>query len=651
MYARSCPPIRSVPVGLAMTAGLFLALAAPVNASPMTNVVGSGWAWGSTLGNGSAVLGSAPTAVSMPAGVRFTAISAGNGDDLAIDSKGHAWAWGENLYGDLGNGTTTGSLTPVAVSMPPGVTFTAISAGDQGLTSDSLALDSTGHAWAWGANDSGELGNATTTGPDMCSGHPCSTTPVEVSMPLGVTFTDIAAGALISVALDSTGHAWAWGFNGDGELGNGTTTDSSIPVQVSMPNGVTFTRIAAGGEAAVALDSTGHAWAWGFNGDGELGNGSTTNSSVPAPVSMPSGVAFTSVALGSFNSLALDGAGHVWAWGTNQFGDLGTGTTAGPQVCVFPACSTTPVAVDTPHGVTFTAISAGQVDDLVLDSTGQAWAWGDNDSGQLGIGTTTGPELCGSLPCSSSPLAVSMPPGVIFTAVSEGNDTSLALSPEAPAKVATTTVLSSALDPAKVGQQVTYTATIGVVSPATGSPTGTVGFTDNGTPISGCSAVVLLASQASCTVTYAKTGSHVIVATYSGDANFAASTSPELGETVIFCSFDRFGCDLFGANLVNADLAGQTFALTNLAQGDLADADLKGTVLFLTNLDDANLTGANLVGAKVAFVDLSHVNFTNANLEGAIFLGVNVSGATWSNTICPDGTNSNADGGTCVGHL
>jgi alpha-tubulin suppressor-like RCC1 family protein len=404
------------------------------------------------LGNGTGVLGDAPVPVSMPLGVTFTAIAAGNGDDLAIDSTGHAWAWGSNLYGQLGNGTTTDSSVPVAVAMPKGVTFTAISAGDQGLTSDSLALDSTGHAWAWGFNGNGELGDGTTTGPDTCySGHPCSLTPVPVSMPKGVTFTSVSAGNSVSVALDSTGHAWGWGSNGDGELGNGTTTDSSVPVAVSMPQGVTFGEISAGGEAVLALDSTGHAWAWGFNGDGELGNGNTIDSFTPVEVSMPPGVTFTSVTLGSFNSLALDSTGHAWAWGTDQDGLLGIGTTSGPQNCIFPSCSTTPVAVSIPPGVILTAISAGSVDDLVLDSTGDAWAWGDNDSGQLGDGSTTGPGMCSGLPCSSTPVAVSMPPGVVFTAVSEGNGTGLALSQFGHVTITTTT-----LPPGTVGQPYSF---------------------------------------------------------------------------------------------------------------------------------------------------------------------------------------------------
>src|SRR5207237_1405942 len=133
---------------------------------------------------------------------------------------GPGWAWGWNAFGQLGNGTYTDSSTPVAVSMPSGVTFSAVAGG----LDCSLALDSSGHAWDWGSING-------------------SSNPVAVSMPTGVTFTAIAAGGYHSLALDSSGHAWAWGYNSSGQLGNGTTSSSSTPVPVIMPIGVTFTAI------------------------------------------------------------------------------------------------------------------------------------------------------------------------------------------------------------------------------------------------------------------------------------------------------------------------------------------------------------------------------------------------------------------------
>src|SRR5439155_509456 len=116
----------------------------------------------------------------------------------------------------------------------------------------------------------------------------------------------VSAGGAYSLALDSSGNAWAWGSNLFGQLGNGTANNSTVPVGVSMPSGVTFISAAAcNGNSSLALDSTGHAWAWGDNTHGQLGNGSTISSSVPARVSAPSGVTFSSASAGGTHSLAI----------------------------------------------------------------------------------------------------------------------------------------------------------------------------------------------------------------------------------------------------------------------------------------------------------------------------------------------------------
>src|ERR1035437_405360 len=454
-----------------LAAAALLVLAVLVSAPATTKAAtqppssGNAWAWGEgyfgQLGNGSTTASSTPVAVSMPAGVTFSAVSADGQHSLALDSSGHAWAWGNNLDGELGNGGATArSSTPVTVTMPAGVTFSAVAAG----SGDSLALDSSGHAWAWGGGWYGELGNGSTTN---------SSTPVAVSMPAGVTFSAVSAGGGNSPALHSSGHAWAWGYNGSGQLGNGSpnTTNSSTPVAVSMPAGVTFSAVAAGGDQSLALDSSGHAWAWGSD-----------NSSTPMAVTMPAGVTFIAVATGGGQCLALDSSGHAWAWGSN---------------------SSTPVAVTMPAGVTFRAVAAAASYSLALDSSGHAWAWG---SGPLGNGSTTD---------SSTPVAVTMPARATFSAVSAGYRHSLALA------VAPPTALTSSPNPSTVGQAVTYTATV--------SPTpdgGPVAFTDNNTTLSGCAAVAVNTStgKATCTTSYSAVGSHAIVASYSGDPNYASSS-------------------------------------------------------------------------------------------------------------------------------
>jgi alpha-tubulin suppressor-like RCC1 family protein len=436
-----------------LLAGSLVLIGANAPSAGAANAGQFAWAWGSVLGNGTSTLSATPVPVAMPRGVTFSEVSAGEVADLALVPSGQAWSWGSNTYGQLGIGSTREKNAPVRVSMPPGLKFTTVSAGDQGQAGDSLALDSTGHAWSWGFNVYGELGNGTTTGPDRCpSGHvsqqPCGTRPSPVLMPPGVTFKAISGGFTFTLALDSTGRAWSWGLNNFGQLGNGTTTGSTTcsglpctptPAAVSMPPGVTFTELAAGGESALALDSQGRVWSWGLNADGELGNGTTTNSSIPVQAMMPSGTTFTSMALGSFNSLALDTTGRAWSWGSNQSGELGTGTTGGPKTCNgnIP-CSPVPVAVAMPPGTTFSTVSAGEVNDQALDSNGDAWTWGSNISGQLGNGTTTGPDLCFGLPCSANPVAVLMPADVTFNAVSTGNGTALALTDHNPLAITST---------------------------------------------------------------------------------------------------------------------------------------------------------------------------------------------------------------------
>ena len=196
----------------------------------------------------------------------------------------------------------------------------------------------------------------------------------------------------------------------------------------------------------------------------------------------------------------------------------------------------------------------------------------------------------------------------------------------------TSTAIVSSPNPAAVGSPITLTAT---VSP---TPTGgTVSFTDNVAPISACEWLPLTGAIATCTVSYPSTGSHTIVASYSGTTGFAASTSPELSEVVTSTQCQTLsGCNLSGTDVTGVDLAGANLSGANLSGAYLTRADLTGA-----NLTDANLKNANL----------NTTNLTGATLTGAITTGATFKGTVWSNTICPDGTNSNTHGNTCGGHL
>lgn len=342
-------------------------------------------AWGE-LGDGTTELRIGPVAVSMPAGVTFVDIVASTNFTVALSSTGEAYAWGLNQLGQLGDGTTTSQTAPVAVSMPSGVTFTEIGAG----RFHGLALTASGDAYAWGDNRYAQLGDGTTIN---------RLTPGAVNMPSGVGLTDISGGQFYSLALASTGDTYAWGRNNVGQLGDGTTTDRQSPVAVSMPPGTSFTELHAGLGHNLALTSSGDALAWGTNLFGQLGDGTTTNRTTPTPVEMPTGVSFTRLATGLYHSLALSSTGDAFAWGFNRFGQLGNGTATGRTPV------STPVAVSMPTGVIFTDVSGGRGHSLALGASGDAYGWGQNSVGQLGDGTRTD---------RLTPVAVVMPAGVSF---------------------------------------------------------------------------------------------------------------------------------------------------------------------------------------------------------------------------------------------
>jgi alpha-tubulin suppressor-like RCC1 family protein len=379
-------------------------------AAAPSGFAGTAWAWGDNaygqLGNGTITSSSSPVAVSLPPGTAVIAVAGGTFHSLALTTTGQVLAWGYNAQGQLGNATTTNSNAPVAVSLPSGTTVTAIASGG----SHGLALTSSGQVLAWGQNTYGQLGNGTTTN---------SSTPVAVSLPSGTTVTAIAGGYGHSLALTSTGQVLAWGYNQLGQLGNGTTSTTGCycvptPGPVSLPSGTTVTAIAAGRAHSLAVTSTGQVLAWGWNAYGQLGNGTTTNSSTPVAVSLPSGTTVTAVAGGYGHSLALTSTGQVLAWGYNLQGQLGNGTTS-TTGCY---CVPTPGPVSMPSGTTVTAIAAGDSHSLAAISWGQVFAWGYNFSGQLGNGTTTN---------SSTPVQVSLPSGTTVTAVTAGSGFSLAI--------------------------------------------------------------------------------------------------------------------------------------------------------------------------------------------------------------------------------
>jgi len=341
------------------------------------------------LGNGSTADSLTPVdVVGLTSGV--IAIQAGYGHTCALTEIGGVKCWGWNSNGQLGDGTTTDRLTPVDVSgLTTGVL--AISVGDY----HTCAIVDTGEVKCWGYNVSGQLGDGTTSN---------RSTPMNVS---GLTseVTAITASYMHTCALTSDGRVKCWGKNDYGQLGNGTNTNSSTPVDVDGLTNETI-GINAGFGHTCALTASGVVSCWGYNSEGQLGDGTNTNRSTPVDVVGLSSEVIT-VSAGSGHTCALTSTGGVKCWGDNDYGKLGDGLITDRL---------TPVDV---LGLTsgMNNVSSGNYHSCALTTEGGIKCWGENAFGQLGDGTVTS---------HSTPVEVGeLMSGVI--AVSAGQDHTCAL--------------------------------------------------------------------------------------------------------------------------------------------------------------------------------------------------------------------------------
>jgi alpha-tubulin suppressor-like RCC1 family protein len=305
------------------------------------------------LGNGSTAESSTPVAVkgALP---EASAITAGVGHTCLLTTGGSVQCWGDNSTGQLGNGGTGQSLVPVTVPTLPGAI--AIAAG----ADFTCALLSDTSVQCWGDNSTGQLGNGGTTE---------SPTPVPVS---GLTnVTAIAAGGSFACAI-SGGSVECWGSDQDGQLGDGTMGTSS-PTPVAVATVTNATAIAAGSLHACAVLGDGSVQCWGDNSNGQLGDGTLSIELTPGPTSPLQGQAFA-LAGGNLHTCAVLTGGPIECWGENNIGQLGNGTAAQSEV---------PVLVQAPAS-SASAVAAGQMHTCAIVANGGVECWGSNQDGQLG---------------------------------------------------------------------------------------------------------------------------------------------------------------------------------------------------------------------------------------------------------------------------
>lgn len=326
------------------------------------------YCWGSRswgrLGDGRTAVALSP--VALTGGLAVDQIDAGAYDHSCAATQGatSAYCWGLNVDGQLGTGDFETRTDPVAVAAGTDTIFAMTVAGG----SMSCGITGAGRAFCWGGNWGGQLGDGTSDN---------SATPVAVAAPAGVTFTKLDASYEHVCALADDGDVYCWGYNSDGQVGDGTFVDAFAPEKIG--SGAPFVDVAVGGGHSCAVSDSGSLYCWGGNGDGQLGDGTTTGSASPIDVT-PAGTTITQVAAGNANTCAITSAGVAYCWGANWDGAVGNGTTS-------PA-ETTPQQVSGGH--TFGSLSVGQDYACGITTGGAALCWGWNDFGQFGNGTTLG---------------------------------------------------------------------------------------------------------------------------------------------------------------------------------------------------------------------------------------------------------------------
>ena len=353
---------------------------------------GAMYCWGENasgkLGNGTTVASSVPSPVVATGALVGKSV---NQIDVMISATcvlsvgtGPIACWGQNAYGGFGNGSSGTYTAPVLTDTSgvlAGKTITMIASGEY----HTCALATDGRVYCWGSNSYGQLGNGATATSQL--------TPVAVNVAgvlAGKTITKIFAGGNHTCAIDSAGKLYCWGLNNSGQLGDGTTTNTSLPIAIGTSGVLAGKTITAGGAGnhTCVTDSANALYCWGINTYGAFGNGTTSSTASSTPVNVPlagglAGKTIKKLAVGSWSTCAIGSDDKAYCWGLGTSGQVGNGATLSVS---------TPTAVSTAGvlaGKTITDISVYYQHTCAVTSDAKAACWGNNASGRLGNNSTT----------------------------------------------------------------------------------------------------------------------------------------------------------------------------------------------------------------------------------------------------------------------
>jgi alpha-tubulin suppressor-like RCC1 family protein len=279
-------------------------------------------------------------------------------------SDGTLWAWGQNSFGHLGDGTSTDRSSPVTTA-GGGINWKQVACGGSYNTA---AIKTDGTLWTWGWNFNGELGDGTTTK---------RSSPVTTAGG-GANWKQVACGYRYAAAIKTDGTLWTWGSNTAGRLGDGTIVTSRSSPGTTAGGGTNWKQVSCGYAYTAAVKTDGTLWTWGSNISGQLGTGTTTNRSSPGTTT-GGGTNWREVACGGSHTAAIKTDGTLWTWGDNSRGPLGDGTTI----------SRSSPGTTAGGGTNWKQVACGDRHTAAIKTDGTLWTWGDNRfSGQLGDGTT-----------------------------------------------------------------------------------------------------------------------------------------------------------------------------------------------------------------------------------------------------------------------
>ena len=378
---------------------------------------GTIWTWGNNsfgqLGSSNTTNRSSPTQLGTLS--TWTAVSAGSDNSAAINSPGFLWTWGNNSYGQLGLSDVTHRSSPVQISQQP-IAALWRSIGLQPFSRSQLAIQTNGTLWAWGNNSFGQLGLSDQTnrsspvqigslsvwtqisgganfsyaiqsngtlwswgnnsfGQLGLSDQTHRSSPAQIGALS--TWVQVAAGNRHVMLIQSNGTLWACGYNSSGQLGLNDTVTRFSPVQVGALS--IWARVSSGSNHSMAITSQGTLWSWGDNGSGQLGLNTNTIPSISSPAQVGSLSVWSQVASGDKFNLLLQNTGTLWSCGYNLQGQLGLNTTLGGVSSLVQIGSFS----------IWSQVACGQFHSLAITSLGTLWAWGNNNNGQLGINTVT----------------------------------------------------------------------------------------------------------------------------------------------------------------------------------------------------------------------------------------------------------------------